>query len=102
IAAMAHRLTGRWWPAAPALVLVYLTEPTNVYAWTAAPVPSGSVLSTLWISPAQTFAHLLFAAAMVLILDAYRRGQPATAWVALAVLLAAVCGTRATILPLLL
>jgi hypothetical protein len=102
IATMAHRLTGRWWPAALALLLVYLTEPTNVYAWTTAPVPSGSVLSTLWISPAQTFAHLLFAAAVVLILDAYQRREPTTAWVVLAVLLAAASGTRATILPLLL
>jgi hypothetical protein len=102
IATMAHRLTGRWWPAALALLLVYLTEPANVYGWTGAPVPSGSVLSTLWVSPAQTFGHLLFAAAMVLILDAYQRREPVTTWVVLAVLLAAVSGTRATVLPLLL
>jgi hypothetical protein len=103
IAALAWRLTGRWW-AGPAAVGVHcLALAPNPYAWTNGLISTGDLISgVLWLSPTQTFGAVLFAAAMLLLVELLRGPPPgAGRWVLLAVLLAAVMGAKATYLPML-
>jgi hypothetical protein len=106
IAAMAWRLTGRWWTGPLAVGVHCLALAPNPYAWTNGLISTGDLISgVLWLSPTQTFGAALFAAAMLLLIDVLR-GPPGGPgrygrWVLFTVLLAAVMGAKATYLPML-
>jgi hypothetical protein len=104
VAALARRLSGTWWAGSVAAALVFLVSALSPYQWSRAAFFDLSLLeSNMWTSPTQTFAALLFAAA-VLVVACRLRGEwsGVRPWILAALLLAAVMGAKATFLPLLL
>ncbi|GGK40983.1 hypothetical protein GCM10010124_37270 [Pilimelia terevasa] len=93
---------GRWW-AGPLVALCALFAVTPDPApWSRALTPSANIPYTMWLSPTQTFAALLFLGLVLVLGDLLdRRGGPG-AWVAFGLLLAAVAGAKASFVPLLL
>lgn len=99
VAAVTRRMAGGWLPSIIALGITYLMFcpelVTDVTLFN-----SGSMLNW-WTSPTQTFGGLIFAAAALLLVDCLRENLTGRgSWVALAVLLLAVAGAKATFLPL--
>lgn len=92
---LGRRLGGSWGAgAAAAGVTYFLFGPVLVDGV----VFSTRSMFTVWASPTQTFGALLFVPVVLLLTGERTRGG----WVALCVLLAALCGAKATYLPLLL
>ncbi|NRQ35803.1 hypothetical protein HII36_28795 [Nonomuraea sp. NN258] len=97
LAVIAWRLTRRWWPGVAALGLICFAsspEPHGIELFTGRP------LFTTWISPTQAFGTVLFAAVVLLLTGCLHGGR--RPWAAVAVLLLALTGAKATFLPLLL
>jgi hypothetical protein len=113
-AALAHRLTGRWWTGPAAVVATFFLIAPNPYGWGLwsplaefgfSPYEDGSLLRlVLWTSPTQTFGTLLFAPLVWVTLDLVEqeRTAPRAAWPLFGLLCVAVMGAKATYLPLLL
>ncbi len=104
VALCAKRISGQWWAGALAAVMTFLVSSLSPYQWSAGAFYDISLLEVnLWVSPTQVFAAVLFAAAVLLMIDRLRAESPARGdWVLIALLLAAVMGAKATFLPLLL
>jgi hypothetical protein len=115
IAAMARRLTGRWWPGLVASAASFLVLSANPLPWRLPDswygfdaFDDGSLFNMVtWTSPTQTFGMLLFAGAMLVLielqLDEARPGRATFGrWALFTVLLAVLTGAKATFLPLLL
>jgi hypothetical protein len=106
IAAIALRLTGRWWPGLVALALAGLVVGPNPWSW--APPLGGELVLRYgipWQSPTHAFATTLFAAVVLLLVNLFRLPGAAAGrvpWTLLGILLAAVLGAKATFLPMLL
>jgi hypothetical protein len=119
VAVAAVRLTGRWWTAPAALAVTYFSMAPSPYNW-GGTIFDASSLGQLWLSPTHIFGMTLFAAVVLLLFHLYgRTGDPADAmadgpgtparppgrvfaWCLFAVLIAAVMGSKATFLPMLL
>jgi hypothetical protein len=114
-AAIARKLTGRWWAGPAAVITSYFVLAPNPYHWPMAPgfsyygtspVEDGSTFRTvMWTSPTATFGAMLFAGIVVVLVELLKRrdvglrerlGQ----WVLLTVLMFAVAGGKATFLPI--
>jgi hypothetical protein len=100
--ALAHRLTGRWWPGVVTLVLVLLGPGTSPFAWTGIPAYNGRIIDNLWISPTQTLAAVLFAAALYVLIDILRAtdNRRPGPWIVFTALIGAVAGAKATFIPM--
>lgn len=114
IALLAGELTGSvglrgnrgvWW-AGPLAVALTFAVPPSPYPWASTPVPDGMVLSTVWISPTQTYGAMLAIPAVLLLMEMLRadgvRAAGAGRWATLTILLAVITGAKATYLPMLL
>lgn len=113
LGALAHRLTGRWWPGPVAAAITLFSQAPYPYGWPLASrsvsnglgaVDSGVILRNgLFSSPTQTFAALLAVGLLLIAVELLRgaaRGWPA--WVLFAGLVVAVSGAKATYLPIIL
>lgn len=101
--ALVHRLTGRWWPANLAVVLMLIGVAVCPFDWSGSPTFSGVITDNLWVSPTQTFAALLFVTALFVltgILCGGREQRRAASWLLFACLIGAVAGAKATFLPM--
>jgi hypothetical protein len=104
VAITAWRISRTWWAGAVAAAMVFVVSALSPYQWSQAAFFDLSLLeSNMWTSPTQTFAAVLFAAA-VLVVAVRLRGESSGRgpWILAAILLAAVMGAKATFLPLLL
>lgn len=113
VAVIARRLTGLWWAGLAAAVSTFLVLAPNPYPWpldpwfstfSTSPYDDGSSFrAVLWTSPTHTFAAMLFAA-LVLVLVGLVRGESRGwwQWALFTILLVAVMGAKATFLPILL
>ncbi|MEV5706124.1 hypothetical protein [Actinoallomurus sp. NPDC052274] len=102
-AAIARRLTGRWWPAlvAPGLALFALCP--NPCAW-APGLGADFVLrySVPWCSPTQTFGVMLFASVVLLLVTILRQSRSGKGpWTMFAILITATSGAKSVFLPML-
>ncbi|MEV4349350.1 hypothetical protein AB0J83_33245 [Actinoplanes sp. NPDC049596] len=101
-----HRITGRFWPGAVAVVLMLIGLSINPFDWSAGPIFDGAIIDNLWVSPTQTFAMMFFAVVIYQLAGMFqadraelRRPLP---WIVLTVLLGAVAGAKATFIPMVL
>ena len=96
IAMIAKRISGTWWAGSVAAAMIFLLSALSPYAWTQVAYFDLAILEpNLWTSPTQTFAAVLFAAAVLVVAsrlrgDASGRGP----WVLATLLLAAVMGAK--------
>ncbi|WP_433363055.1 hypothetical protein ACQPZX_31425 [Actinoplanes sp. CA-142083] len=103
LVALAHRLSGRWWAGALAVVLALAGTAISPYAWGDRPMYNGVITEHFWQSPTQTYAALLCAAALYVLADLLGAGsRRRVSWIAYAVLTGAMAGAKATFLPILL
>ena len=102
LVALAHRLSGRWWAGALAVVLALAGTAISPYAWGDRPMYNGVITEHFWQSPTQTYAVLLCAAALYVLAGLFDTGQNKKAWWTYAVLTGAMAGAKATFLPVLL
>lgn len=111
VATLARRLTGVWWTGPVAVLITFFTLAPDPYRWPLPPffadsfgaVDDASLLRpVLWSSPTQTFGAVLFAAAVLLLMDLIDGGRGRRRWALFAMLLVGVMGAKATYLPLLL
>lgn len=103
IVAVAKAVSGRWWPGPVALLVLLFGTSTVPYQWTETPISDATILDTLWLSPTQTCAAAVFAAAVLAIVGLLRgSNRRVGAWLIMTVLLGAVAGAKATFLPILL
>lgn len=101
VATTARRVTGRWWAGPAAIALAYFAASPALNQTMAKRFSTGSMPTTLWISPTQTFGNLIFAAVALLLVDLLRgKGTGRGRWVALALLMLVLAGAKATFLPL--
>ena len=103
--AIAHRLTGRWWVGNLALLLMVIGQSVSPFAWAGVPTYNGRFIDHLWVSPTQTLAAVLFAAAIYVFIDLLRgdkleRGARLRSWVVFAALTGGASGAKATFLPM--
>jgi hypothetical protein len=98
---------GPWWTGPLGAAFALLVVAPDPAPWSTALAPPAYLPRTMWLSPTQTFAGLLFAALM-LVLVGLLRGSRGTGgwrlgdWALFALLCATVSGAKATFLPLLL
>ena len=102
LVALAHRLSGRWWPGALAVALTLAGTAISPYAWGDRPMYNGVITEHFWQSPTQTYAALLCAAALFVLAGLVENGRDKKAWWTYAVLTGAMAGAKATFLPVLL
>ena len=104
-AVLAVRLSGRWWPGPVAVFVTFFVAVLSPYSWSGGSIAFESRLLSMyaWASPTQMAAFALFAPVAILLVDRLRR-EPGAAgqWALIALLLAAVMGSKATYLPLIL
>ena len=103
--AIAHRLTGRWWVGNLALLLMVIGQSVSPFAWVGAPTYNGRFIDHVLVSPTQTLAAVLFAAAIYVFIDLLRddrldRGARIRSWVVFAALTGGASGAKATFLPM--
>ncbi|GAA2528851.1 hypothetical protein [Pilimelia columellifera] len=96
----------RWWVGPLAAVLAIVTVAPDPARWSTAVAPTAHLPRTMWLSPTQTFASLLFVGLFLVLADllvsrADRRATPASRWLLYALLAVVVAGAKATYLPLL-
>lgn len=102
VVGVARAVSGRWWPGPVALLLLFLGLSVSPYGWTSAPVWDGNLLDTLWLSPTMTLMGVLGAASVLTLVGLVRGTERrAGAWVAMAVLVGAAGGAKATFVPML-
>ncbi|WP_157530069.1 hypothetical protein [Microtetraspora niveoalba] len=99
----ARRVIGLWAGASLAVAGAILTAIPTLYLGNNSSFSRGGFPDLGWTSPTQTFGALLFAAAVLVLIDVYRhRGNAAVREVLLlGVLLLGVMGAKATYLPML-
>ncbi|MFI5889960.1 hypothetical protein ACIA5D_07540 [Actinoplanes sp. NPDC051513] len=106
LVALAHRLSGRWWAGALAVVLALAGTAISPYAWGDRPMYNGVITEHFWQSPTQSYAVLLCAAALYvlagLLVPGRKEPNRLVAWGTYAVLTGAMAGAKATFLPVLL
>jgi hypothetical protein len=103
--AIAHRLTGRWWVGNLALLLMVIGQSVSPFAWVGVPTYNGRFIDHVLVSPTQTLAAVLFAAAIYVFIDLLRgdkldRAARIRSWVVFAALTGGVSGAKATFLPM--
>ncbi|WP_433251703.1 hypothetical protein ACQPYK_06485 [Streptosporangium sp. CA-135522] len=103
VPAAAFMITGRWSAGVLALGITCFAGPLDLYPWTGEDLPGGpSNIALQWLSPTHTFGAALFAALALPVIDLLRgRARIGSSFVAMAALLAALAGAKATYLPLL-
>lgn len=92
-AALAHRLVRRSWVGGVAALLVVAATSFVTASW--------NIVDLAYVSPTQTYATVLFAAVLVLLVDVVRGRASAAVWAPVIVLLMASTGSKGTVLPLL-
>lgn len=103
LVSIAKTVTRRWWPGLVALALLFFGVAAVPYMWRGASTFSGTIFDDIWVSPTQTFAATLFAAAMFVLVELLRRpAEGRRSWILFAVLAGGVAGAKATFLPMLL
>ncbi|MFF5085371.1 hypothetical protein ACFY36_50735 [Actinoplanes sp. NPDC000266] len=106
VVAAVRQITGRFWPASVAVLLMLAGVAANPFSWTGAPLLSGIITTNLWVSPTQTYAALFFAAVVFQLAVIFRSDRKALRrpmpWVVLTVLLGALAGAKATFIPMVL
>ncbi|WP_433826742.1 hypothetical protein ACQP2E_32215 [Actinoplanes sp. CA-015351] len=106
VIALAHRITGRWWPGNLAIGLMLMAPVTVPWAWTSRPMDSIVFIDNLWVSPTQTFAALFCIVAIYVLCGIFQadegkqRRRPVP-WIVLTLLIGAMAGAKATFVPML-
>ncbi|MGI5287070.1 hypothetical protein ACQEVF_27545 [Nonomuraea polychroma] len=102
VAMTGYRVTGSR-PAALVITagMIFVGAPSLFVGQNPYPFAWGGLLQSSWNSPTQTFAGLLFAPVVLLLLDIFHRRQSASRWVLLGIFLVAVMGAKAVYLPML-
>jgi hypothetical protein len=102
LVALAHRISGRWWAGALALVLAFAGTAISPYAWDDRPMYTGVITEHFWQSPTQTYAVLLCAAAVYVLAGLFEPGpRRIAAWCTFAALVGVMAGAKATFVPIL-
>ncbi|MDQ6687098.1 MAG: hypothetical protein M3Z50_05720, partial [Actinomycetota bacterium] len=98
------RLANRWWSGVVAAALLTLVVPFDVFGWTQAGqawAGAGFVTRLLVLSPTYTYSTMLVVGLLLPVVEIVRGDHTGIArWVAVAVLLVAVGGAKATTLPI--
>jgi hypothetical protein len=109
VAALATRLTGRWWAGPAAVAAVYLCTPPDPYPWTNSPVDWASSLALTWISPTNAFGKAILVCLVLVLVDVLRpaeddapRGARRLRWLIVIVLSVLASGAKSSLLPVLL
>ncbi len=107
MAVVAQRIVpGRWWTGPLAAALALFAVAPDPAGWSTAAVPTADIPRTMWQSPTQTFGGLLFAGAMLALIDLLRPRIPDRRpglgpWIAFTLAIAGATGAKATYAPLL-
>jgi hypothetical protein len=107
IAAVAQRvLPGRWWTGPLTAVLALGATALDPAGWSVTAVPVAGIPATMWLSPSQTLGGLLFAGAMLSLVDLRGTDGPggrtrAGSWVVFGLAVVGATGAKATYAPLL-
>jgi hypothetical protein len=78
IVAIAWTITRRWWPGPLALLLILFGTAASPLAWTGTPTFTGTILDNIWASETQSFAAVLFAAVVLVIITLFRNADRRT------------------------
>ncbi|MGW4422906.1 hypothetical protein [Streptosporangium sp. NPDC004631] len=102
LAMTGRQIMNSWAGALVAVVSTLFVAAPSLYLGANPNFTWGSIQEIAWLSPTQTFGALLFAPAVVILVDLLERPRrDGGAWLLLGVLLIAVMGAKATYLPLL-
>ncbi len=109
VAALATRLTGRWWAGPAAIAAAYLCTPPDPYPWTNSPVEWASSLALTWISPTNAFGKSILVCLVLVLVDVLRpaeeeapRGARRLRWLIVIMLSVLASGAKSSLLPVLL
>jgi hypothetical protein len=109
VAALATRLTGRWWAGPAAVAAAYLCTPLDPYPWTDSLVDWPSSLALTWISPTNAFGKSILVALVLVLVDVLRtaeddapRGARHVRWLVIIMLSVLASGAKSSLLPVLL
>ncbi|GGK08749.1 hypothetical protein GCM10010123_43270 [Pilimelia anulata] len=103
VAAVAQRAAAaRWWAGPLAAALALFAVAPDPAGWSGTALPPAHLLRTMWPSPTQTFGGLLFAAAILVLVDLLRGSRRGPGpWLLFTLLVAGATGGKATYAPLL-
>jgi hypothetical protein len=109
VAALATRLTGRWWAGPAAVAAAYLCTPPDPYPWANTPVNGASNLAVTWVSPTNAFGKAILVCLVLVLVDVLRpaadeapRGARRLRWLIVIMLSVLAAGAKSSLLPVLL